>query len=117
MLNTKNHMGKISVSENYITEIVRHAVCECFGVSDVCSKNKIRSALSAITNSKFFKRRGVIIRKDDDGIIIDLHIKVTYGVNIKTAVDSIINKIYSAVGETAGIKISSVNVFVDDMNG
>lgn len=112
MLNTKNHMGKISVSENYITQIVRHAVCD----ADIYSTRKFRSALSVITHGRLFRRRGVVIRKDNDGIIIDVHIKVTYGVNIKTAVDSIINKIYYAVGETAGIKISGVNVFVDDMN-
>ena len=44
MLNTKNHMGKISVSENYITEIVRHAICD----ADIFSTNKFRSDLSVI---------------------------------------------------------------------
>lgn len=116
MINTENHIGKISVSENYITEIVRHAVCECFGVADVCSTNTFRSAISAITRGKLCRRRGVIIRKNKDGIIIDLHIKVSYGTNIKSAVDSIINKVHFTVEETAGIHISSVNVFVDDMN-
>lgn len=116
MLNTENHIGKISVTENYITEIVRHAVCECFGVADVCSTNTFRSAVSSITRGKLCKRRGVVIRQDEDGIIIDLHIKVSYGTNIKSAVDSIIHSVSFTVGETAGIPVSSVNVFVDDMN-
>ncbi|MDE5556077.1 MAG: Asp23/Gls24 family envelope stress response protein [Ruminococcus sp.] len=112
MINTENHIGKISVSENYITEIVRHAVCD----ADICSTNKFRSAVSTITHGRLFKRRGVIIRKDDDGIIIDIHIKVSYGTNIKVAVENIINKVHFTVEETAGINISNVNVFVDDMN-
>lgn len=116
MLNTENHIGKISVSENYITETVRHAVCECFGVADVCSTNTFRSAISSITRGKLCKRRGVVIRQDGDGIIIDLHIKVSYGTNIKSAVDSIIHNVSFMVSETAGIPVSSVNVFVDDMN-
>lgn len=116
MLNTENHIGKISVSENYITEIVRHAVCDCFGVADVCSTNTFRSAVSSITKGKLFRRRGVVIRKDGDGIIIDLHIKVSYGTNIKAAVDSIIHKVSFTVEETAGINVSSINVFVDEMN-
>lgn len=116
MINIENHIGKISVSENYITEIVRHAVCDCFGVADVCGTNTFRSAVSAITRGKFCKRRGVVIRKDSNGIIIDLHIKVSYGTNIKSAVDNIIHKVSFTVEETAGIPVSSVNVFVDDMN-
>lgn len=116
MLNTENHIGKISVSENYITEIVRHAVCDCFGVADVCSTNTFRSAVSSITKGKLFRRRGVVIKNDGDGIIIDLHIKVSYGTNIKAAVDSIIHKVSFTVEETAGINVSSINVFVDEMN-
>ena len=116
MLNTENHIGKISVTENYIAEIVRHSVCECFGVADVCSTNAFRSAVSSLTRGKLYKRRGVVIRQDEDGIIIDLHIKVSYGTNIKSAVDSIIHNVSFTVSETAGIPVSIVNVFVDDMN-
>lgn len=115
MINIENHIGKISISENYITEIVRHAVCDCFGVADVCSTNTFRSVVSAVTRGKFCKRRGVVIRMEDNGITIDLHIKVSYGTNIKANVENIIHKVSFTVEETAGIHVSSVNVFVDDM--
>lgn len=116
MLNTENSMGKISISENYITEIVRHAVCECSGISDFYSTNRFRSAVSAITHGKLFKRRGVAIRKDRNGIIIDIHIKVTYGTDIQSATENIIGKVSDDIKKTIGIKINSVNVFVDDMH-
>lgn len=115
MINIENHIGRISVSENYITEIVRHAVCDCFGVADVCSTNTFRSAVSSITRGRLFKRRGVVIRTEDGGIAIDLHIKVSYGTNINSAVNSIIHRVSFTVEETAGIHVNSVNVFVDDM--
>lgn len=115
MISIENHIGRISVSENYIMEIVRHAVCDCFGVADVCSTNTFRTAVSSITKGRLFKRRGVAIRKDGDGIIIDLHIKVSYGTNITANVKSIIHKVSFTVEETAGIHVSSVNVYVDDM--
>ena len=117
MLNTKNDSGKISISENYITEIVRHAVCECSGISDVYNTNKFRSAVSTITHGRLFKRRGVAVRKDRNGIIIDIHIKVTYCTDIQSATENIIGKVSDDIKKTIGIKISSVNVFVDDMNG
>ncbi|MBR2284209.1 MAG: Asp23/Gls24 family envelope stress response protein [Ruminococcus sp.] len=117
MVTSENHIGKISVSENYITEIVRHAVCDCFGVADVCSVNTFRSAVSSLTRGKLFRRRGVKIRTDrDGGLFIDLHIKVSYGTNIAAAVSSITHKVSFVVEEAVGVSVSRVNVFVDDMN-
>jgi len=117
MVTVENHIGKISVSENYITEIVRHAVCDCFGVADVCSVNTFRAAVSSITGGRLFKPRGVKIRFDKDGgLVIDLHIKVTYGTNISAAVNSITHKVSFVVEEAVGVDVHRINVFVDDMN-
>lgn len=116
MLNTENSFGKITISESYITEIVRHAVCECSGIAYADSDNKFRSAVSAITHGRLFRRRGVTIRKDNNGIIIDIHIKVTYGTDIQSAVENITTRVSDDIKQTIGIKISSINVFVDDMN-
>ncbi len=117
MVTVENHIGKISVSENYITEIVRHAVCDCFGVADVCNVSTFRSAVSSITRGKLFRRRGVKIRFDKDGgLVIDLHIKVTYGTNISAAVNSITHKVSFVVEEAVGVDVHKINVYVDDMN-
>ena len=87
MVTVENHIGKISVTENYLTELIRHAVCDCFGVADVCNVSTFRSAVSSLTGGRLFKRKGVLVRTDDNGsLIIDLHIKVTYGTNISAAV-------------------------------
>ena len=117
MVGFENHIGKISVSENYLTEIVRHAVTDCFGVADVCSVNTFHSAASAVTFGKAYrKQKGVAIRTDKNGaLIIDLHIKVSYGTNITAAVSSIIHKVTFTVEEAVGVDVHKVNVFVDDM--
>nr|MCR4888017.1 Asp23/Gls24 family envelope stress response protein [Ruminococcus sp.] len=94
MVTVENHIGKISVTENYLTELIRHAVCDCFGVADVCNVSTFRSAVSSLTGGRLFKRKGVRVRTDDKGgLVIDLHIKVTYGTNISAAVSSITHKV------------------------
>jgi len=40
---------------------------------------------------------------------------VTYGVNIAVIVKSIMNKVSYTVEEATGLKVGSVNVFVDSM--
>jgi uncharacterized alkaline shock family protein YloU len=118
MVTVENHIGKISVSENYLTQLVKHTVTGCFGVADVCCVNTFRSVVSALTFGKAYKQqRGVAIRTDKDGgLVINLHIKVTYGTNITAAVDSIIHKVSFTLEETAGIDVHKINVYVDDMN-
>lgn len=117
MVGFENHIGKISVSENYLTEIVKHAVTDCFGVADVCCVTTFRAAVSALTGGLAYKKhKGVVIRTDDQGgLVIDLHIKVTYGTNITAAVNSIIHKVTFTVEDAAGIDVHKVNVYVDDM--
>lgn len=118
MVNFENHIGKITVSENYLTDLVKHTVTNCFGVADVCSVSPFKATAASLTAGRAFrKNKGVIIRTDKSGnLIIDLHIKVTYGTNITAAVNSIIHKVSFNVEESAGIPVGRVNVFVDDMN-
>ena len=53
---------------------------------------------------------------EDDGLVVELHIVVTYGVNISTIVDSIVNKVRYTVEDATGLSVKEVNVFVDSMN-
>lgn len=117
MVTIENHIGKISVTESYLTEIIRHTVCDSFGVADVCSVNTFRTAVSAITGGRIFRRRGVSVHTDKNGgLSVDLHIKVTYGTNICAAVSSITDKVAFTVEEATGVQVNNVNVYVDDMN-
>ncbi len=118
MAGFENHIGKIDISENYLTELVTHAVTDCFGIAGVCSINVFRSAVSAVTGGKAFKKnKGVLIRTGKDGgLVIDLHIKVSYGTNISAAVNSIIHKVSFTIEEATGLIVNKVNVFVDEMN-
>ncbi len=118
MVDFENHIGKITVSENYLTELVKHTVTNCFGVADVCSVSPFKAAVASLTAGRAYrKNKGVIIRTDrSGGLVIDLHIKVTYGTNITAAVNSITHKVSFTVEEATGIDVSRVNVFVDDMS-
>ncbi|MDE5582159.1 MAG: Asp23/Gls24 family envelope stress response protein [Ruminococcus sp.] len=117
MIILENHIGRISVSAEYLTEIVRHTVCDCFGVADMCSVNTFRTAVSSITKGRFFRRRGVVIHIEDDGTIaIDLHIKVSYGTSITAVTESIGHKVSFTVEEITGIRVSCITIYVDDMN-
>ena len=56
---------------------------------------------------------GVFVRGDVNSITVDLHIIVTYGMNINAIAKSIMHKVKYVVFEATGIKVSKVRIRVD----
>ncbi len=48
--------------------------------------------------------------------MVELHIAVSYGVNISAITDSIINKVRYIVESATDLNVSKVNVHVDELN-
>ena len=114
MVSIVNHIGKISISSEYFTELIGNTVRKCFGVISM-NVSGLRETLSAVFRRKKKENapRGVKVRFVKEKLIIDLHISLMYGVNMNAVVRSIINKVGYTVEQSTGIKVEKVNVFVD----
>ena len=115
MIAIENHIGKITVSNRYLTDLIWYTVTNCFGVAGM-NFSSVREELGTLVCKDKAKRKGVVIRSADNKLIIDLHITVTFGTRISAVVDSISNKVRFAVEEATGVAVSKVNVFIDNMN-
>jgi len=121
MIRLESHMGLIEVSQEYFSEIIGSAVTGCFGVAGMGNTNArqgLRSAVqqrSPVTRRRQFLDQGVRVYKDGNGLMVDLHIIVTYGLNIAAIVRSIGNKVRYTVEEATGLEVRKINVFVDGM--
>ena len=51
----------------------------------------------------------------DDGLFIELHIIITYGLNISAICQSITNKVKYTVEQATGLDVAKIKVFVDGM--
>lgn len=60
--------------------------------------------------------QGVTVKSVNGALVIDLHISVSYGVNISAIADSITNKVRYTVESVTDLKVANVNVFVDAIN-
>ena len=89
------------------------AVSECFGVAGMVSSPA--QGLRAAIAGKDTPDKGVRVRAAGDGLVIDLHIVVTYGMNISVIVKSIVNKVRYTVEQATNLDVAKVNVFVDSM--
>ena len=100
MITKVNPYGHISLTNDYFTALAAHAAEQCYGVA----------ALGQGTAD-----RGVAVSEEGRRLKITLHIKVGYGLNIKTIVQSITHRVRDEVEHATGLKVECVDVFVDDI--
>lgn len=114
MVKLETHLGETNISQEYFANLVGHAASECFGVSGMAVTNATQGLRSIITQ-KEAPDQGVRVRLLNGRLVVDLHIIVTYGVNIAAIVKSIVNKVRYTVEEATDMEVARVNVFVDSM--
>jgi len=112
MINLENHLGTISISDNYFANLVGNAASSCFGVVSMSDLSLTGGIISRVRKDEPINR-GVRIRTVDGRLVIDMHIIVSYGVNISAIVKSIIHKVRYTVEEATGLDVAKVNVYVD----
>ena len=113
MVKLENYLGIIEISEEFFVNLVGYAASRCFGVAGMSpSKYRLSDRLRKKNDSH---NKGVRIRYSGEMLVIDLHIIVTYGVNISAIVKSIVNKVRYTVEQATSLHVAKVNVFVDGM--
>ena len=115
MIRIENRLGKIEISNNFFAGLVSNAASRCFGVSGMVVSGAYQGFMDMAGAS--LPDKGVLVRAQDGGLIVDLHIEVAYGINISAIVRSIISEVRYAVEDATGFKVSCVNVYVDAMKG
>ena len=105
MIKFYNPLGKVCMTNDFFAELVSAAVQNC---SD---------SAKALVLGADFPEKGVRVTEDDGQLVIELHIKVTYGVNIAAIVRSITHKVRYAVEDATGLNVRRIDVCVDDIVG
>ena len=114
MIKLENHLGITHISEEFFANLVGRAASECFGVAGLVNSTPYQGLRTMITKSEL-PDQGVKVHVSGGRLVIDLHIVVTYGMNIAAIVQSIINKVRYTVEDATGMEVAKVNVYVDGM--
>lgn len=103
--------GKVFISPKVIAKQAGIAACESFGVVGMASINLANGLAKLLTGDELTK--GVHIEVVDNEIIIDLHIIVAFGTNIKACTDNIIESVKYKVEDLTKLKVKEINIFVE----
>ena len=112
MITYETRLGKIAISEGYLSKLIGNEVTSCFGVVGmVPSTNKQKIFNKLYKNEQL--DTGIKVIGNTDSITVELHIVVTYGMNINAIASSITEKVKYVVKEATGIEVDKVIVKID----
>ncbi len=108
MLYMENHIGKITISDAYLRELTEQTVLQCFGVAGLADVR--------LTDRLFEGRNSAVeIETKNQKLVVSIHVKIMYGVNIPAVVRSLMHKIEFVIEDAVRIPVSLVRVYVDEV--
>ncbi|HBZ02250.1 MAG TPA: Asp23/Gls24 family envelope stress response protein [Lachnospiraceae bacterium] len=108
----ESDMGRINIDREVISQFAGHAALDCFGIVGMATIS-MKDGLAKLLKGNNVSR-GVSVNTDEDGgLIIDFHIIVAYGVNIKAVVDNLVSTVKYQIQDYTTMKVSAINVFVE----
>ena len=114
MLKLENHLGTTTITTEYFAGLIGNVVSSCYGVVGISASTPMKGMLRRVSG-RSTPAQGVKIKAIGDKLVVDIHIKVLYGINVSAIVKSIMNKVRYAVSQAVGLQVAKINVFVDDM--
>jgi len=112
MITYETRLGKINLSETYLSKLIGNEVVTCFGVVGMVPSNSKQRIFSKLSKEEQVDT-GIKVIGDSDNLSVELHIIVTYGMNISAIAQSITEKVKYVVKEATGINVQKVTVKVD----
>ncbi|GAF41250.1 hypothetical protein FC83_GL002218 [Agrilactobacillus composti DSM 18527 = JCM 14202] len=107
----KTRYGDIDISNEVIATVVGGAATDIYGIVGMASKNQIRDNVNDILKRENFSR-GVVVRQQDDQIVVNIYIIISYGVKLSEVGRNVQDKVKYNLQSMLGIKAKSVNIFV-----
>lgn len=109
----ENNNGIITISNDVIANIAGDAATKCYGVVGMAVRSRVDGIASLLKRDAMSK--GIKVVTDEDELIIDVHVIVGYGINIKTTSESIIESVKYNVENVTGFTVREVNVHVESV--
>ncbi|GGH74809.1 putative alkaline shock family protein YloU [Pullulanibacillus pueri] len=107
----RTDFGPIDVTIDVVATIAGGAAVDCYGIIGMASQRQIKDGLTELLRRENFSR-GVIVRQENDELIIDMYIIVSYGTKISEVAHNVQTKVKYTLNQMLGIDVHAVNIFV-----
>ena len=112
MLSYETRLGNIELTNGFLSRLIGNEVISCFGVVGMVPSNN-RQRLSKIFLKDDALDTGIKVTGNINKIDVEIHIVVTYGMNINAIASSITEKVKYKVEKVTGTPVDRVVIKVD----
>ncbi len=110
----RSELGAVHVTEECIAVMAGSAAMECYGLVGMASRRQLRDGIAELLGKENWQR-GVIIRRENGELHIDLYIIVGYGTKISEVAHNIQSRLKYVLNDVAGLGIDHIHIFVEDV--
>lgn len=104
-------LGRIQIANEVIAQIAGAAAMGVYGLVGMAARN-VQEGLSELLGREQMSR-GVEVQGGSDGVILNLHVIVEYGVKISEVAHNIMEQVRYQVENQVGLPVRRVNVHVE----
>ena len=105
-------LGKVIIDTDVIATYAGSVAVECFGIVGMAAVNMKDGLVKLL--KKDYLNHGINVTVDDNnGISLDFHVIVSYGVGIETVSDNLMDTVKYKVEEFTGMTVKNMNIYVE----
>jgi uncharacterized alkaline shock family protein YloU len=103
-------LGSIHISSAVVAQIVGHTAAESYGVVGMGGRHGLGKLLSRDRLTQ-----GISVSSCDDGLVLDLHVVVEYGLNLAEVAAAIRARVSYEVERLTGLTVAAVEIHIEDV--
>ena len=111
VLEVNNELGHVSISDDVISTVAGGTAVSCYGIIGMASKNQVKDGIIEILGKENYSK-GIVVKQDEDKLVIDLYIIVMYGAKISEIASNVQSSVKYQIEKTLGAKVNEVNIFI-----
>lgn len=106
--------GDVIINNAVIASYAGNVAVKCFGIIKM-SVASVSDGIGRILG-KDKLRNGILVRNTPNGgLILDFHVVISYGVNVKTILENLTTDVKYEVEKYVGKEIEKINLYVEDV--
>ena len=105
-------LGIITINPEVIAKYAGSVAVECFGIVGMAAVS-VKDGMARLLKRESLTHGIQLDISDDNKITLDFHVIVSYGVNILSVSDNLMNNVKYKVEEFTGMTVDKINIFVE----
>jgi uncharacterized alkaline shock family protein YloU len=96
-----------------VAQIVGHTAAECYGVVGMAGRPGLAAARRLLSRDR--ATQGIAVAAGDEGLVVDVHVVVEYGLNLAEVAATLRSRVAYEVERLTGLGVSAVEVHIEDV--